>query len=298
MFTRISTFIKVVECGNYTKAAEVVGLSPSAISRQISQLEEQVEGKLLKRTARAVVLTDIGKEYYKNATKIIRDIENLNSSVKSRKNEIKGTLNISVFESFGHKYVSALIPKFLKKHPNLSIELDLSNQNVDLFTDSYDIAIRVGVPKDSRLVVRPLIRNDMLLCASPNYIAQHGTVHHPNELLVHNCLSLSRARKKVKWCFTQKDEEVNVDVCGNLLSAGGQTLIEAAKQDLGYILLPEWMVHKDLKKGRLMRCLDGWRADIGRGQIYVYYLKDKSMQKTIHAFIDFLRQELPSRFVI
>ncbi|MFC3034355.1 LysR family transcriptional regulator [Pseudoalteromonas fenneropenaei] len=298
MLKTISTFLKVVECGSLSKAAEVLGVSPSAVSRQISHLEDKVEGKLLKRTARSLALTEIGQEYYKQASKIIKDIENLNSTVKSHSTEIKGTLSISVFESFGLAYISPLLPKFLKQHPNLSIELDLNNDVVDLYRKRFDVGIRLGVPKDSSLVVRPLVRNNLVLCASPAYLREHGVIQHPNQLTMHNCLSLSRNGKAVKWNFCKGAEEIGVEVRGNLLSAGGQVLIEAARQDLGYILLPEWVLYQDLREGRLVRCLDDWEANIGRTHVYVFYLKDSFTQKTIQAFIDFLRQELPSQFVI
>jgi DNA-binding transcriptional LysR family regulator len=298
MLKKITTFLKVVECGSLSKAAEVLGVSPSSISRQISQLEDRVKGKLLKRTARSIALTEVGREYYKLASKIILDIESLNSIGQSQCSKVEGTLNISVFESFGLKYVAPLLPKFLKMHPNLSVELDLSNDVVDLYRERFDIGIRIGVPKDSLLVVRPLLKNNMVLCASPEYLNQHGVIEHPNELTQHNCLSLCRNGKGVKWSFCNSRETINVDVKGNLISAGGQVLIDAAKQGLGYALLPEWVLLKDLQSGGLVRCLENWQADIGRTQIYVFYLKNNFTQNNIHAFYNFLRQELPSQFVI
>ncbi|GEK08845.1 LysR family transcriptional regulator [Pseudoalteromonas sp. McH1-7] len=298
MLKKVSTFLKVVECGSFSKAADVLGVSPSSISRQISQLEDQVKGKLLKRTARSIALTEVGREYYKQAAKIIQDIESLNSIGQSQCSEVEGTLNISVFESFGLKYIAPLLPKFLQQHPNLSVELDLSNDVVDLYRERFDVGIRLGVPKDSRLVVRPLLKNNMVLCASPEYLKQHGTIKHPNELTLHNCLSLCRNGKGVKWSFCHEGEKINVDVKGNLISAGGQVLIEAAKQGLGYVLLPEWALLKDLQSGNLVQCLDNWEADIGRTQIYVFYLKDNFTQNNIQAFFNFLKQELPSQFII
>jgi DNA-binding transcriptional LysR family regulator len=287
----IRIFIKAAECGSFSKTGTVLGMSPSSVSRQIDKLEKDLATKLFKRSTRHLVLTDSGHTFLERATKVVSDLEAAFIAIRSTPQEIAGDLRISVFESFGRLSICPVVPDFLIQHPEIKLELLFDNQLADLYKDEIDLAIRIGRPEDSRLKARKLVENHMVLCASPDYLAQHGIPANPHDLADHNCLVLSRSRRIAWWHFRQGKKMEKVQVSGNLTSIGGTPLLEAGIQGVGILMLPEWMVAPHINSGALVSVVGEWEPSLyedGSGDVFAVYLDDPNTKPVIRAFIDHL----------
>ena len=295
MLEAIKTFTAVVECGSFSAAARALGISPSAVSRQIDNLESQLAAKLLQRSTRQLVLTEAGQRFLEGARLLLADCNNLIASVQPAQQVIQGNLRISVFESFGRRQLCPLIADFLSLHPEVNVEVLLDNQVADLYRDKIDLAVRIGRPADSRLKARKLLSNRMRVCASPEYLAQHAPISQPQQLREHNCLALGQPRQLTWWHFARHGEQEKVLVKGNLHSVGGTPLLAGALRGIGVTLLASWMVAPHLASGELTVMLNDWEAALhesGSGDIYAVFLPDPHMKPALRALIDFLAAAL------
>ena len=299
MLTLIRTFIKVADLGSFSKAALVFNLAPSSVTRSINKLETELNVRLFKRSTRALVLTEEGNQFYQRAEKLIEDADDLISSMQGTRSEPEGILRISVFEGFGRAFISPLLPEFLSRYPKLKIEIELDNQIVDLNAENVDLGIRIGLPADSSLNARLLLANKTLLCASPNYIEQHGMPSKPEDLGQHNCLILNRDRQRTYWHFRSSPKDYKkIAVAGNLTSKGGTPLLEAAVNHGGIVLLSSWMVEKLIAEGKLEQCLPDWQGSLfeeSSGVIYAVYQGNKYLKPSLRVFIDFLVEKLSTK---
>lgn len=296
MLTLIRTFIKVADLGSFSKAAQVLNLAPSSITRSINKLEAELNVRLFKRSTRALVLTEEGNQFYQRAGKLVEDADNLISSMQGTRSEPEGTLRISAFEGFGRAFISPLLPEFLRRYPKLKIEIELDNQIVDLNSENIDLGIRIGMPADSNLKARLLLANDTILCASPKYLQQYGKPENPEELVKHNCLVLNRDRQTTYWHFRKtKTDYKKVSVTGNLSSKGGTPLVEAAVNHGGMVIISRWMVKDLIDEGKLVQCLADWQASLFEESsvvIYAVYQGNKYLKPSLRVFIDFLVEKL------
>jgi DNA-binding transcriptional LysR family regulator len=296
MLTLIRTFIKVADLGSFSKAAQVLNLAPSSITRSINKLEAELNVRLFKRSTRALVLTEEGHQFYPRAEKLLEDADGLISSMQGTRSEPEGTLRISVFEGFGRAFISPLLPEFLSRYPKLKIEIELDNQIIDLNSENVDLGIRIGLPADSNLNARLLLANTTVLCASPRYLEQQGRPSKPEDLAQHNCLILNRDRQRTNWYFRNSLKDFKkISVAGNLTSKGGTPLLEAAVNHGGIVLLSSWMVDKLITEGKLVQCLPEWQGSLfeeSSGVIYAVYQGNKYLKPSLRVFIDFLVEKL------
>lgn len=167
-----------------------------------------------------------------------------------------------------------------------------------IIRDEVDLAIRIGNPEDLRLKIRKLITNRTVACASPTYLEHHGAPTHPQDLGEHNCLAINFKRQAIGWHFRRKDEYHRVHVNGNLVSSGGTPLLEAATQDLGVLMLSEWMIREQLQRGELVTILDDWQYSLheeGSGDVFMVFIDNKYMPPALGVFIDFIVQQFTSK---
>lgn len=296
MLTLIRTFIKVADLGSFSKAAQVLNLAPSSITRSINKLEAELNVRLFKRSTRALVLTEEGHQFYPRAEQLLEDADDLISSMQGTRSEPEGILRISAFEGFGRAFISPLLPEFLSRYPKLKIEIELDNQIIDLNSENVDLGIRIGLPADSNLNARLLLANTTVLCASPRYLEQQGVPSKPEDLAQHNCLILNRDRQRTNWYFRNSLKDFKkIAVTGNLTSKGGTPLLEAAVNHGGIVLLSSWMVDKLIAEGKLVQCLPEWQGSLfeeSSGIIYAVYQGNKYLKPSLRVFIDFLVEKL------
>lgn len=290
MLKFIRVFIKVVELGSFSKAAAVLNMAPSSVTRAIDSLESMLKVELFKRSTRQLLLTDKGQTFLEGASHLLEQSDVLVNSVAGEQ-QPEGCLRISVFESFGRLSVCPVIPEFLKKHPKINIEIELENRVVDLAGENVDVGIRIGVPKDSSLIYRKIIPNHTFVCASPDYLANHAAIVAPDNLASHQCLLLNQGRQRSYWYFKKDCRSVKVVVNGNLKSKGGTPLLEAALSGMGVVQLSNWMVSDYVKSGQLQLCLSDWQPLLNEhssGDVYAVYKQGVYKNPNVKLFLDFL----------
>lgn len=287
--TGLRVFVKVVETGSFTAAAEALELSRAMVSKHVQTLEARLGVRLLQRSTRRVALTEAGSRYHARASAWLEDMDTTEAELGQLITEPRGTLRISAPMSFGRVYVAPLLGEFLNRHPGLRINLALADRAVDLIEDGYDLAVRIGELADSSLVCRRLAATRLLLCASPGYLARYGTPDHPAELSGHECLSYRLSDTPSDWHFNDADgHTATVRIDGRVRADNGEALCEAAANGLGIVLQPDFIAGPFLQAGRLLALLPGWNTrEIG---IHAVYPERRYLPARARRFIDFLAE--------
>lgn len=249
----LTLFLRVLDLGSITAAAHSMDLSVAVASQRLKRLERELGVRLLHRTTRRLHPTPEGAALAQRGRVLVEDLESLGAGLREAATEVAGTLRVTLSATFGRQYVSPLLPAFLAEHPKLRMSVHLSDQVVDLVSEGFDLAIRIGALEDSGLVARRIAPNRRLLCASPDYLRRRGRPLHPEQLGEHDCLLLfgSQGRQDV-WRLTDpQGEEVAVRVQGRYESNFGELLRDAAVAGEGIAVHSLWHVAEDLRAGRL-----------------------------------------------
>jgi DNA-binding transcriptional LysR family regulator len=282
----IAAFARVVESGSFSAAAGRLKISKSAVSAHVQRLEERLGVRLLNRTTRRLSVTEAGAAYYRHCTRILTEAEAAEQAASALQREPRGTLRISAPDSFGWMHVAPAVPAFLRRYPELSVEISLSSTHVNLVDEGLDLAIRIGVLEDSPLVVRKLAPSRLVICAAPAYLRDRGTPREPDELARHNCLCTSLLRWGDEWRLVARRDEVRVAVGGSFRSNNAEMLRVAALDGVGIALLPGWAVSDSLRTGALRRVLAAWEPPAST--IYAVYPDNRLMSMKVRAFVDHL----------
>lgn len=256
----MASFVAVVEAGSFVAAAESLGLSKAAVSRQVGDLERRLGARLLHRTTRRLSLTDDGQLFYARAKELLAAIDEAESEIASRSGEATGLLRINAPLTFGVMHLAPLWGGFLAQHPKVSLEIDLNDRVVDLVDEGYDLAVRITTLPSSQLVSRLLASSRMVLCASPGYLARHGAPAHPRALAAHTVISYSYWATRDEWSFRGPEGEVRVRTRPRMHANNGDTCRAAALDGQGIILQPDFLIGEDLRRGALVELLPGYAA--------------------------------------
>ncbi|MFC7286868.1 LysR family transcriptional regulator [Herminiimonas glaciei] len=291
-FAALSALVAVVEHGGFAPAARRLDLAPSSLTRQLNVLEESLGTILLNRSTRAVTLTEAGQRYYEDARRILEELENADRSASELAGPPSGLLRISLPAAFGRLHVAPALPLFLRQCPDMRLDIQLSDTIVNLVDDRIDVAIRLGSPASDNLVARKLAPHRRVICASHDYLGEHGVPTQPGELSGHNCLLFDYATVTSTWNLTRDGKTEKVSVSGNLRANGSELLREAAIGGAGLLLMPTWLVGEDIAAGRLVPVLEEWSPAVGAddGAIWAVYLQSRRGSKKLAAFLDFLVQ--------
>jgi len=282
----VIAFARVVESGSFSVAARRLGISKSAVSAHVQRLERRLGVALLRRTTRRLSLTEAGTAYYRHCALIVAEAEAAEQEACSLQREPRGMLRISAPDSFGWMHVAPAVPSFLKRYPDLNVDISLTAKHVDLIEEGLDLAIRIGVLEDSLLVARKLAPSRLLPCASPTYLRRRGTPKEPADLSAHNCLTASLMPWGGEWRLRGKGGETPVAVTATFRSNNAEMLRASALDDLGIVVLPTWAVYEQLRAGALMRVLDGW--ELSASTIYAVYPGNRLMSMKVRAFVEHL----------
>ncbi|WP_118986860.1 LysR family transcriptional regulator [Photorhabdus sp. CRCIA-P01] len=284
----ISVFRRVVELGSFKAAAQDLGLSKAAVSKNINQLEEHLKSPLINRTTRNMHITANGRNYYHQVCNILDELENADLSVMETSHTLTGSIKVSIPMSMGLKALNPLICQFMHTHPGISVEVVMIDKYIDLIEHGIDVAIRGGGElSDSSLRSRKLIKIPRVLCASPAYIEASEKILIPENLNSHNCLVYSLSSSPRRWVFHNQNDVKVVDLKpGTYVVNNGLALKQAALYGHGVILLPELLVTDELLSGKLVRLLPEWEADMQA--LYAIQPFHKERANKTRAFIDFL----------
>ncbi len=281
----IPVFVAVVQYGGFSPAARFLGISKSAVSKRISQLEQQLGVKLLHRTTRKLSLTEAGEHYFEHALKANLAARDAEDAVAQLQGEPQGRLRINTPMSFGRLHMAPMIPEFLKKYPKIRIDLVMDDKRLDLVSGGFDLAIRGGALPDSTLVARRLATLNSVLCASPDYLERHGYPQQLDDLLQHNCLSFSYSNDVKEWSFTQGNQRHSVVVSGSYQVNNSEALLEAVRQGLGIARLPTFVAGPDIRAGKLVVLFPEYKMP--ELDINAVLIERQYMPAKVRAFLDF-----------
>ncbi len=282
----VSEFSAVAETESFTAAGKQLGISTAQVSRQVSALEDRLDAKLLYRTTRKVSLTEVGDVYYQHCRHVLDGLEDAERAITNLQSKPRGKIKLTAPITYGEDSIIPLVNDFVKLYPELEVNINLTNQAVDLVDEGYDLAIRLGKLKDSTMMAKKLASRTQYVCASADYINIYGVPHSLSELESYNCL-----RGTIDlWRFQESGKEKNIRVSGNIRCNSGYGLVDAALKGIGIIQLPDYYVQPYIEDGQLITMLDNYReAEEG---IWALYPHNRHLSSKIRMLVDFLAEGL------
>ena len=282
----LEVYVRVVHAGSFTAAGRDLGLSPSAVSKQISRLEDRLGVRLLNRTTRRVAMTEEGAAFFEHAKRIIADLDEAEQTISQLRAAPRGTLRANMPVTFGQLILAPLIPEFLRRYPDVELDITLNDRMVDLVDEGMDLGIRIGELKDSSLIVRKLAASRRAVCAAPDYLERAGTPYRPADLRNHSCMVYTYRTWRNDWPFRGPDGSEVVHVTGSFSANNGEVLRQAALGGSGIIMLPIWQVLDDLRAGRLVEVLPNYSSP--DADIHAVYPQTRYLAPRVRAFVDYL----------
>ncbi|GAA6201806.1 LysR family transcriptional regulator [Aquicoccus sp. SU-CL01552] len=287
--TEMEAFANVVDQGGFTDAAKKMGISKSAVSKHVSSLEARLGARLLNRTTRRVSPTEIGLAYYDRARRVLNDAGEADALVTSMQSAPSGLLRISVATDFGVNLLSPILSEFLSDFPEITVNMVLNNRYVELISEGFDMAIRIGELEDSSLRARKLTETTKRLVASPSYIQQFGRPQKIDDLNEHKLLHYSNQSSGSVWKLTAPSgEKRQVRTAGWLSVNDGQSLLNAAISGLGIAYLPSYLFAQAMSEGLVEDAMP--TLPVEKLGVYAVYPPGRFTQPKVRAFIDFLVQ--------
>ena len=282
----IDEFTAVAEQASFSGAAKRLGLSTSAVSREIARLEDRLQTRLLHRTTRRVELTDAGREFLARCRRLIDERDEALAAIQPDDHAPRGLLRMTCSVSYGERFIAPAVNAFARQYPELRIDLDLDNRLRDLVGEGYDLAIRFGHLTDSRLMARRLASRSLILCASPDYLARRGAPRDLSEIASHDTLIGSSSQ----WRFTESGREISLTPASRWRCNSGTAVLDAALQGLGLCQLPDFYVRDALHSGALVAVLDAHQPpDEG---VWAVHPHPRHVPPKVRAMIDWLQDQL------
>lgn len=287
----LTSFVNAVQLGSFSSASRALGCSPASVSRHITSLEDRLGTQLFKRSSRNLALTEAGELYYTQVEQILVQLSEANHSINRLHNKPQGILKVHTRTLVGQLVIVPHLPEFLAQHPDISIDLVMSNNIASVMEQGTDVDIRIGRLEDSSLIARKLISSRRVACATPDYLARCGPIAHPQDLKNLNCLTYRINLGTPVWRFLDAQQRIEeVRIKGNFQTDFGFALVAMARNGLGIALLPDWSVHADLKSGRLVRLFPEYKIshiDFENG-VYAVFPKSRETSVKLRLFVDFL----------
>ena len=279
-------FARVAAVQNLSQVGTELSLTPGTISKRLQALEDDLGAKLFDRTTRSMRITEEGEKLLEYVERILRDIEGARAAVGANTREPRGRLRVCAPLSLGETSIAPAICAFLERHPEIELQIDLTDRLINSQEDGYDVVIRRGTPPSSGLIRKALSPDPLILVASPVYLREHGTPASPDDLVQHSCLILGDS---MHWDFARRQEQFSVRVSGRLRSDNSELLRHAARSGLGIIRASRQRVGKSVREGYLKRVLAPYDV-VGDSTIYALYPGSKHVLPKLRVFLDFLAE--------
>lgn len=286
-------FVLLARRESFTATARELGLTASAVSRRLARLEDRLGVRLLNRTTRRVSLTGEGEAYFRDALRILDEIEVLEHSLSQARAVPRGLLRINATLRFGRTYLEPIISRFHGLYPDVDVQLVLTDAPLNLVEEGFDLGIRFGTPPESHMVTRLLFRNRRLLCAAPAYLEKHGEPKALVDLQRHNCIVLRQDYDAYDvWRFDELNgEQPSAKVGGGLSTNDGEVALAWVLRGLGIMLRAEWDIAKDVREDRLRVILPDY---VQTANVSAIYPERHNLSAKVRAFIDYLSEDLKS----
>ncbi|MBS0239026.1 MAG: LysR family transcriptional regulator [Proteobacteria bacterium] len=283
-FASMEVFIKVAETGSFTAAADVLGISGQMVGKHIRMLEDHLGVGLLNRTTRQQSLTDAGKDFLERTRIVLAELEAAEALAADSRSRPRGELRVNAPVTFGAFSLAPLLPSYMIDNPDVAVRLTLSDRVVDLVDEGYDCVFRAGPLTDSTLIARGLRPMELIACAAPAYLKARGTPRSPTDLKAHDCLGFAGSAIEDRWEFIGPDGKSTVPVKSRFSANSGLALKQAALAGLGIIFQPAELTQDDIKRGRLVRILPGWRSS---RPMHLLFAPDRRLTPKLRSFIEF-----------
>ncbi len=283
-------YLQVLRTGSFSAAGREAGVSPATVFRRVNALEAALGSRLLHRSSRKLTPTEAGELYARRAEQVLADIREINADVADMQAAPRGLLRVQCRVSLGAQHLAPAVPGFLRRYPDLRLDLRLSDRPADLVADDIDVAIIVGRLRDESLIARKLATSDRLVCASPDYLRRRPAPLRPQDLDGHNCLLFRADAAAPVWRFHRGRAVEQVHVSGSLQSDNAEAVRLAAIEGLGVALLPEWSIGPDLARGTLVALMQDYQASPFSFDNGIYAVTHRSRQRSVKVrlFLDFL----------
>lgn len=268
-YEELQAFVAVIDYRGFGNAGDKLGIAKSMVSRRVSELEKRLGVQLLQRTTRRQSLTEAGAEFYRRATQLIADMNEAEQFVADAQCAISGRIKLTVPLSFGVSQLASPINRFLSENPEIEIEVDLNDRPLDLIEENVDLAIRVGDMEDSSLIARKLANVHFAVCASPDYLRQHGEPRHPAELAGHEVLVYSNTTVGRQWFYEQEGKQISPRMKYRLSANNGEFLASIASRGLALVNGPLAIMQEYIEAGELVTILADYpRQSVGMYAVY------------------------------
>ena len=289
----LATYIVIVNEGSFTAAAKTLGVTPSALSKLITRLEAALSVKLFERTTRKLIITQAGTRVYEQSLVMVNAAQQAVELSTSDHTEAAGSLTVAAPEAFLNSVLQPLVVPFLTRYPHIQLKLRAADGAIDLFKHNIDVAFRLTDKPDENLVLREICKTNLVLCASPDYVARDGKPTHPTQLSDHDCLYLAETERDHIWSFLKDDEFHTVAVTGRYAVNHSQMRLTGVKEGLGIGIFHDFVIQDALAKGEVVQVLNDWTIKSNyHGAVAMQYPQTKYMPARLRVFIDFVLARL------
>jgi len=285
--TCMQALARVVESGSFAEAARRMGVSAPMVTKYIGHLEQLLGSRLLNRSTHSLSLTDAGQAYYQRCVQLLEDLDEAEAAAGAQSSQPRGLLRMTVSTDFGIEHLGPVLLEYSRRHPEVRLEVSVSNHLVDLVEEGLDLAVRITAQLRTNLVAKRLATSRLIACAAPAYLESHGHPQSPDDLVRHNCLAFSdRLAMGEHWRFTRTGQTYTVNAVGNLRATSNELLKLAGLHGHGILLQPSFNVGDDLRAGRLVPILTDY--DAGSLGIHAVYPHRKYLAAKVQNLIDAL----------
>jgi DNA-binding transcriptional LysR family regulator len=289
----MTAFVTAVENGGFSAAARALGLTPSALSKLVTRLEDRLGARLLQRTTRRLQLTPEGDAFFTRARHILAAIDEAEAEVTEANASPRGTLRLHCGSAFGMHQLAPAIPRFIARHPDVGMDITISDQPLDAMEERIDLAIRIGPLDESSMVARRICNLQRVICAAPSYLARCGTPQTPDDLQKHNCLWITSLPALRRWPFDTEEGIRVVNVGGNVAANTAETVLQLAIAGVGITRLTDVIVGDAIGRGELVPILADWHH-AEPVPLFATYPSGRHLSPKVKAMVDFLVEEFGS----
>jgi len=286
----INAFVVSVEAGGFSAAARKLGLTPSALSKLVSRLEDRLGSRLLHRTTRRLQLTVEGETFFNRVRPILIDLDDAETEIREASASPRGLLRLRCGSAFAVHQLTHAIPRFLEQHPGITLDLTISDEPVAASDDKADLVIQIGTPAEATAVVRHICNVTRLICAAPAYLAKFGTPHTPDDLHHHNCLWITSLPALRRWSFDTDEGIRVVHIEGNVIANNAEMVLQLALAGVGITCLADVIVGEPIHRGLLVPVLADWHH-AEAVPLVASYPSSRNLSSKVRAMVDFLVAE-------
>jgi DNA-binding transcriptional LysR family regulator len=283
----MTAFVRSVDTGSFSAAARELKLTPSALSKLVTRLEDRLGARLLQRTTRRLHLTPEGEAFYLRARRILADMAEAETEVAQSASRPQGLLRLHCGSAFGMHQLAPAIPHFLESHPGVHLDITISDQPLGAVEEGIDLAIRIGPLDESSMVARRICNLQRVICAAPSYLAKYGTPTTPDDLYQHNCLWITSLPVLRRWPFDTVEGIRVVHIDGNVVANNAETVVQLAVAGVGITRLTDVIVGDAIQRGELVPILTDWHH-VEPVPLYATYPSGRHLSPKVRAMVDFL----------